>query len=164
MREISQHLILGVSQEINLLSGVFLSCMNILPGTDRALALRTDFSDEATWRSLSSDIQQTYGEFQAYVTLLSNPEYDGATPEQVLAAVPRRWNHTFLFIVDRVALEHREHPILVMDLWAERGRTFRVIPSELWSVENNLSIANMDFAEFAQAVDPDGIFRGFPST
>ena len=30
------------------------------------------------------------------------------------------------------------------------------------SRENNLSIANMDFREFAESVDPDGVFRGFP--
>ena len=47
-------------------------------------------------------------------------------------------------------------------MYDEPGRTFRVIPSEMWSVENNLSIANMDFAEFADAVDEDGVFRGFP--
>jgi hypothetical protein len=27
-------------------------------------------------------------------------------------------------------------------------------------VENNLSLANMDFDEFADAVDADGVFRG----
>jgi len=32
------------------------------------------------------------------------------------------------------------------------------------SVENNLSIANMDFSEFADNVDKDGIFRGFPDS
>jgi hypothetical protein len=31
----------------------------------------------------------------------------------------------------------------------------------MWSVENNLSLANMDFDEFADAVDAAGIFRGF---
>ena len=49
-----------------------------------------------------------------------------------------------------------------MDLLGEPGRTFRVIPSEIWGVENNLSIANMGFEEFADAVDSDGVFRGFP--
>jgi hypothetical protein len=29
------------------------------------------------------------------------------------------------------------------------------------SIENNLSIANMDFAEFADSVNEDGVFRGF---
>jgi hypothetical protein len=32
----------------------------------------------------------------------------------------------------------------------------------MWGVENNLSIANMDYSEFADEVDPDGVFRGFP--
>ena len=29
-------------------------------------------------------------------------------------------------------------------------------------MENNLSLFNMDFFEFADAVDDDGVFRGFP--
>ena len=52
-------------------------------------------------------------------------------------------------------------PILVVDLRRERGRGFRAIPSTIQSIENNLSIANMDFFEFANAVDEDGVFRGF---
>ena len=33
----------------------------------------------------------------------------------------------------------------------------------MWAVENNLSIANMDFKSFADHTDPDGIYRGpFP--
>jgi hypothetical protein len=31
----------------------------------------------------------------------------------------------------------------------------------MWSVENNLSIANMEFGEFAGNLDQDGVFRGF---
>ena len=30
------------------------------------------------------------------------------------------------------------------------------------SIEANLSIANMDFGEFAGSVGADGVFRGFP--
>jgi hypothetical protein len=29
-------------------------------------------------------------------------------------------------------------------------------------VENNLSVANLDFEDYADRVDADGIFRGFP--
>jgi len=52
--------------------------------------------------------------------------------------------------------------VLVVDLYDEPGRSFRVVPQEAWSVENNLSISNMDFEEFADSVDADGVFRGFP--
>ena len=41
------------------------------------------------------------------------------------------------------------------------GATFRVVPSEMWSVQNNLTISNMDWEEFTDNVDTDGIFRGF---
>jgi hypothetical protein len=69
--------------------------------------------------------------------------------------------HSFVFVVDALTVQHPEHPVLVIDLFAEPGRTFRVIPSSMWSVENNLSIGNMDFEEFADSVGADGIFRGF---
>ncbi|MFC0498903.1 DUF6924 domain-containing protein [Streptomyces mutabilis] len=43
----------------------------------------------------------------------------------------------------------------------ERGRCVRVVAAELWSVENNVAGANMDFEEFARAVGDDGVHRGF---
>lgn len=43
--------------------------------------------------------------------------------------------------------------MLVIDLGEERGRSFRAIPSALQSVENNLSIANLDFVDFAEAAE-----------
>ena len=48
-----------------------------------------------------------------------------------------------------------------MDLFEELGRTFRAIPSAIQSIENNLSITNMDFREFADNLDADGVFRAF---
>lgn len=67
-----------------------------------------------------------------------------------------------MFVVDRTTMTHEEHPVVVLDLWHEPRRTSRVIPSQMWRVENNLSIANMDFFEFAKAVGDDSVFRGFP--
>jgi hypothetical protein len=52
-------------------------------------------------------------------------------------------------------------PLLVIDLLEEPTREIRVIASEFWSIENNLSLANMDFDEFASAAREDGVFRGF---
>ena len=40
-------------------------------------------------------------------------------------------------------------------------RTFRVVASEMWSVENNLSIANMGLEEFVGAADRM-CFSGLP--
>lgn len=135
--------------------------MKQIAKTDNSLVLRTDFSDDAAWESLRAAIQKPVGPFRAYVDFVSDRAFDGITPEEVLSLIPSDSDHAFVFIVDRPAISHPEHPILVVDLDLERGRAFRVIPSEMWAVENNLSLANMDFDEFADTVGPDGVFRGF---
>ncbi|MGD7706526.1 DUF6924 domain-containing protein [Propionibacteriaceae bacterium Y2011] len=38
---------------------------------------------------------------------------------------------------------------------------FRVLAAELWSVENNINLANMDWWDFAEHTDDDGVHRGF---
>jgi hypothetical protein len=135
--------------------------MKKVPETEYALVLRTDFSSDDAWASICAAIREPVGEFQAYVDFVSDLAFDGVDAEQLLSLIPKNSKRKFIFVVDRISLSHPEHPILVMDLLRERGRTFRIIPSEMWGIENNLSITNMDFAEFADSTDPDGIFRGF---
>jgi hypothetical protein len=136
--------------------------MPSIPRTEHAAVIRTDFSDDAAWKAVCEAIVKPASGFRAYVDFISDPAFSGLDVEKLLASVPEKYRHSFLFVVDGMALTHPEHPILVVDLYGERGRAFRVIPSEMWGIENNLSIANMDFFEFADAVDRDGIFRGFP--
>jgi hypothetical protein len=133
--------------------------MKDVPETENSLVLRTDFSDNSAWESICAAIQEPVGEFRAYVDCLSDREYDGLSVEQLTTLIPRG-SRAFAFIVDRFALTHPEHPILVVDLFDEPGRTFRVIPSEMCGIENNLSTSNMVFDEFAVLADKDGIFRG----
>jgi hypothetical protein len=151
--------------------------MKDLPQTENALVLRTDFSDDSTWESICAAIKEPVGEFRAYVDCISDPEYDGLTVDQLITLAPRyddmtveqlatlgRNDPVFVFIVDRIALSQPDHPILVVDLLDEPGLTFRVIPSELYGVENNLSIGNLTVREFADNADKTGIFRGFPES
>jgi hypothetical protein len=95
------------------------------------------------------------------VAFVSDPSFDGLDVEQIIAHLPPDRRDSFVFVVDAATLRDPEHPVLVVDLYEHRGRTFRVIPSSAWSVENNLSLANMDFGDFAESADPDGVFRGF---
>ena len=136
--------------------------MKPLPQTENSLVLRTDFSDDAAWESICVAIQQPVGEFRAYVDCVSDPAFENITVEQLVALASQSPYRSFLLVVDQMTLAHPESPILVIDLYEEPGRTFRVIPREMWGVENNLSLANMDFVDFAESVDDDGIFRGFP--
>ena len=134
--------------------------MRPIPETDNALVLRTDFSNEAAWEDARSAITAPVGDFEAHVTFVSDPDYEGISKADLLHALEGT-ARSYLFVVDEKTLADTEHPILVIDLFEDHGRTFRVIPHEMWSVENNLSIGNMDFSEFADAVDDDGVFRGF---
>ena len=136
--------------------------MRKLPETENALVLRTDFSDEAAWRAVCAAIQEPNGGFRANVDCVSDPAFKDLDKDELLSLAGESPRLTFCFIVDKTTLSSPEHPILVIDLFEEPGRTFRVIPAEIWGVENNLSIANMDFAEFADRVHADGVFRGFP--
>jgi len=137
--------------------------MKKLPSTRESLVLRTDFSDTAAWQKICQTIQQpqTEDEFRANVECISDPAFTGSSVENIVS-LSTGSERTFVFLVDSEALSNPQHPILVVDLYRQPGRTFRVIPSEMWGVENNLSLANMDFDEFANAVDEDGVFRGFP--
>lgn len=139
--------------------------MKKLPKTENSLVLRTDFSDDSAWKSVCAAIREpsAWG-YRACVDCHSDPEYDGLTTKQLTTLASIGSDHSFVFIVDRVALSHSEQPILVVDLYTEPGRSFRVIPCEMSSVQANLSIGNMDFAEFADSVDKDGVFRGFPKS
>ncbi len=137
--------------------------MKTLPPTEDALVLRTDFSDQAAWDAICATIRSADDgdEFVAYVDFVDDPDYQGLTTEQILELIPEAYEHSFLVVVDGTAVASPENPVLVVDLDEERGREFRAIASELYQIENNLSIANMDFAEFAEAVDEDGVFRDF---
>jgi hypothetical protein len=149
--------------------------MPVLPKLgDSSLLVRTDFTSDDAWERVSEQAQQENEDgFQTYLVPVSDPAFDGATWQAVKAAVPASDSGApVLFIADSLALSSPDHPILVVDLQdtylsvAEfphiAGRTpFRCIPSELWSVENNLNIANMDWEEFAGAVEASGVFRGF---
>jgi hypothetical protein len=134
-----------------------------LPEPDQSLLLRTDFSDDAAWTALCDAVRAPSEEgFQAGVPCISDLACNGLTVEQLMNELQKSGDRTFAFVADRTALTVRGWPVLVVDLYDQPGRTFRVIAREMWGVENNLSIANMDFSEFADNVDPDGVFRGFP--
>jgi Domain of unknown function (DUF6924) len=136
--------------------------MPALPKTADTPVLRTDFSDQTAWEALLTAIATPdEDEFMAYVEYVEDPAYRDLTSEQALALVPEEFGHPILIVADRAALASPEMPLLVIDLREERGREIRVAVENLWSIENNLSISNMDFVEFARAVDEDGVFRGF---
>ena len=133
---------------------------------ERAWLIRTDFADDSQWDAIRAAVEAPVidfdEEFFAYVQFVIDPNFNDASLERIRSRLPDTYNFHFLFVVDRVTTSHPDSPILVVDLHENPNSDFRAVPSRIQSIENNLSIANMDFDEFAACVDEDGIFRGFP--
>jgi hypothetical protein len=128
--------------------------------TDATPLFRTDFSNESAWQELVKAAKTpSEDEFLANLQFIEDKKFSGAEAH-VLATSAIAANQAVVFISDAITLTHADLPVLCIDVFAPE-RMFRVIPAELWSVENNLSIANMDFTDFAGAAGSDGIFRGF---
>ena len=136
--------------------------MNGFPETENTPFVRCDFSDQEAWeRVRAAVVESEEAEFVAQVEVIDNPSYDGLAVGQLMALLPAEHHHPILIVADKRTLTEEEHPLLVIDLMDDPGREIRVIAEEVSSIENNLSISNMYFEEFADAVGEDGIFRGF---
>lgn len=130
------------------------------PGTP--MLIRTDFTDGQAWQRVAdAALAPSSHGFRAQLELVDDPCDEGLTVEQAVAALPAGQGPFLTFLADPITITDPEHPIVVVDLGWEPGRHFRVAPAAMWSVENNLSLSNMDWEDFAASVDADGVFRGF---
>ncbi len=162
--------------------------MESIPHREQVPFIRTDFSNDAVWKSVCDEVRQPNAELQeafdmmmamnahlspdtddaagciALVDILDSQQFANLGLEQLLHLVPPDFPHMFLFVFDDLTASHADPPILVVDLYQERGRSFRSTPDQIQAIENNLSISNMDWEDFTDSLDQDGIFRGFEST
>lgn len=137
--------------------------MKTIAATTEVLVLRVDFSDDSSWNELCSEIKTPNYDFDliANVEFCNNKEFESLTIEQVVSTLSKNYEHSIIFIADTTTFSNKEHPVLCVELREQRGESFRVIPAEMCLLEINISLSNMDFFEFAENTEPDGIFRGF---
>lgn len=129
-----------------------------LPKTLATLLVRTDFSDNDAWENVC-EIIKSWGDATP-LEYVDDIEYSNASVEQIMALVPANEDQSAVVLADQTTFSTLENLLLVVDLEEERGRSFRTIPNEVHPIVCNLFIANMDFSEFADAVDDDGVYRG----
>jgi hypothetical protein len=138
-----------------------------LPQTTSVPVVRADFSDDALWARLTDEILRPTDEgFGADVEFVDDPTLTGLDEASIVDAIPRaypnQYRHPVMFVIDSVTVSLPDHPLLVIDLREEdAANAFRSVPRQIQSIQNNLSLANLDFTDFAAATDADGVFRGF---
>lgn len=148
-------------------------------GMVNAWVVRTDFSNDQQWQQVRSlitaPIKFRGQNFYANVSFMNDQKYRDQSPHPLVQSIPDIYKQHFCFIVDRECLTNPQHPVLVVGFYpADKNwnrphrdipqsdiRTFRALPSCIQSIENNLSLANMDFHEFADHLEKDGIHHGF---
>jgi hypothetical protein len=149
-----------------------------LPKSQNPLLVRTDFSRDSAWKDLRQaakhipeevrkGIAQTMaanghgssGEL-SFVRFVDDVQYAGFSARQLLALVPEGGAHGCLLIADGRTFADPERPLLVLEIAPNGSRSFRAIPATVWAIASNLAIENMDWEEFANHVDSDGVYRG----
>lgn len=138
-----------------------------LPETWCIPVIRGDFRDDGVWEQLKDEIvSPTEESFVAGAEFVEDRALIGLSETAIAAGYPRaypsQYRHPIVFVVDTVTVSLPERPMLVVNLnEGDETGPFRTLPRQVQAIENNLSIANMDFFEFARSAGPDGVFRGF---
>lgn len=137
--------------------------MKMIQKLDEVAVLRTNFSNNIIWETICERISLPESEngFIANVIFINNLEYERIDQKNIASILPPGYEHDIIFLVDKETVNDNEYPVLCVGLEENLGESFRVIPSHIWSVENNLSLVNMEFNEFLESVDHNGVFRGF---
>ncbi|MBE7195760.1 MAG: hypothetical protein INR66_25190 [Gordonia polyisoprenivorans] len=131
--------------------------------------IRTDFSDDVAWRTVKAAVSaEDYSGsgYEPNLAFVERRDLASMEAEALVAEIPTQYpsdyEQPFLIIVDALAMSSPEHPVLLVDLNEEdTSPPFRALPREIAAIEANLSLANMDFFEFGDSVDSNGVFRGF---
>ncbi len=133
-----------------------------LPSTEASLLVRTDFSDDAAWeRTKAAALRENDDGFRAHLHVVDDASLVGATWQDLRGAVRALDRQaSVLFIADHDALSG-EHPIQVVDVSRAARPPFRCVASELWGVDSNLNLANMEWEDFSDNVESDGVYRGY---
>jgi hypothetical protein len=131
-----------------------------------SVLVRTWFGDDSAWDSLVLEVRTpSDDDFLANVTVVNDPAFEGLSAEALREQQPG--GAIVSFLADEATLTSVGHPVLAVWVLPDRAgdrpepRPFRVAPFALWSVENNINLANMDWEDFASSVDGDDVFRGF---
>ncbi|MER7722112.1 hypothetical protein ABTX99_35240 [Streptomyces flaveolus] len=150
----------------------------VITGRDdfAALIIRTDFSDATAWRAVREELSKPWGggDLEAYVHIVDDPAWAGATNDDVIAAVSADEDLSVVFVADATTMRDHDHTLLAVAVLTRdeclsdeefevHGGTVRTTPAGIEDIHANLSIANLDFADVAEAArtDPAGVFRSF---
>lgn len=136
--------------------------MIVLPDDEfHVLVVRTDFSSDEQWRELKVSMIPTPAyDCDTFLLFIDDDVFDNMPIEQVRqVALEKTTKYIVIFIVDAVAINHPEHPIVVLNIYDKPSQLFRAVPPLICDLASNFHIANLDYEDFEDVIDADGILR-----
>lgn len=130
---------------------------------DSTPLVRTWFGNDEAWETLLASVRRPSEDgFIATVSVVNDQARAGAAPSVLAAMLSSQDEYSIVVAADERAMTEPEMALLVILAdGSDQPQTLRVVCSELWGIENNIRLANMEWESFVQAADGDGVFRGF---
>ncbi|MYR38543.1 hypothetical protein GTX14_22175 [Streptomyces sp. SID4944] len=122
------------------------------------LLVRTDYTDDAAWASFVDSLSQSdddqMDDFSDWITLIDDPVFDGATPEQVMAQmIPNADSEEMiadvLLVADSVTMGKPDSGVLVVALTESDTPAFRVDADEVGLMVVNLALGNQGIEDWS---------------
>ncbi|WP_120631480.1 hypothetical protein [Ruegeria sp. EL01] len=114
---------------------------------------------EQSWNDLKSETQRVNKDgFRAHVRFADGRKFLGADETRLREAFDPE-AVSVIFAADLLTFQHPNRPVIAIDPGGEIP-SFRVRLRDLWIIENNVSIGNVLFEEFAEGQVVDGWFVG----
>lgn len=134
--------------------------MDHLPSAenDDTLFIRTCFTDLDRWESLWTAVVTPNADgFRAYVKLID----DTANGNLAISRIGTLMSEDQLVLVaDEVTLTTADRQVLALYRDEDGVQQLRVAVEALWDIQNNLSISNADWQDYADDANEDGVYRG----
>ncbi len=126
-----------------------------------AQLIKTATGSENEWKNTVMTVSSPPDPYFAAIEFVESSTFEGKRIEDIISSLPENYPYSFVFFADERTMKETNYPCLVVDLIEPNHPSFRANAITLASIENNLSIANMGFEEFAEAAKETDVFNGF---
>lgn len=123
--------------------------------------VRTWFDDGDSWTRLVAAVRSPEAwDAIANVQILDDPQAARMSVAEIASLDPKPFGR--VIIADERSMTDPGFPLLLARAdGTESPEQLRVIATELYEVEINLDLANLDWEDFVDRRHADGVFRGF---
>ncbi len=125
---------------------------------DKPYLIRVFTKNDSIWKRITNQIKTPSKQgFIADLHIVEGGPFNTSFTKSMMTEPSPFYNYDFIIMADSLTFTQEPHTLLCQGLFENKGKSFRVLPQDIWKVENNLSTANMDFDEFIENCNNKGV-------